>query len=82
MSMIFNELSYFKYVMFGDMIWLSNWFSLFQNLYDLLMNMLDERGLDEEFAQKLVDFSTNYEHKCYIKFLDGLKDFVIEKWTL
>ncbi|XP_037092234.1 complement component 1 Q subcomponent-binding protein, mitochondrial-like [Pollicipes pollicipes] len=45
-------------------------------LYDLLMNMLEERGVSNEFAQKLSDFCTEYEHKCYIALLEGMRGFV------
>jgi len=43
------------------------------NLYDLLMSLLEERGLGEDFSQDLVKFSTAYEHKQYITFLERLK---------
>ncbi|KAK7088743.1 complement component 1 Q subcomponent-binding protein, mitochondrial-like [Littorina saxatilis] len=46
------------------------------NLYDLLMDMLDERGINEEFANQLVEFSTSYEHTRYLAFLKHLKSFV------
>lgn len=46
------------------------------NLYDLFMDMLDERGINEEFANQLVDFSTSYEHSRYLDFLKSLKSFV------
>nr|KAG5700331.1 hypothetical protein BaRGS_029583 [Batillaria attramentaria] len=46
------------------------------NLYDLLMDMLDERGINDEFVNQLVDFSTMYEHGRYVDFLKGLKSFV------
>ncbi|XP_043198814.1 complement component 1 Q subcomponent-binding protein, mitochondrial-like isoform X1 [Amphibalanus amphitrite] len=45
-------------------------------LYDLLMNMLEERGVSNDFAGKLSDFCTEYEHKCYIALLEGLRGFV------
>jgi len=45
-------------------------------LYDLLMNMLEERGVSNEFATQLSDFCTGYEHKCYIALLEGLRGFV------
>ena len=47
-----------------------------QVLYDLLMNMLEERGVSNDFAAKLSDFCTEYEHKCYIALLEGLRGFV------
>ncbi|OAD56897.1 Peptidyl-prolyl cis-trans isomerase CWC27 like protein [Eufriesea mexicana] len=34
-------------------------------LYDLLMNYLEEKGISNEFAEKLIEFSTNYEHTAY-----------------
>jgi len=45
-------------------------------LYDLLMNYLEERGIDQEFAKNLIDFSTGYEHKLYINWLEELKRFI------
>ena len=47
----------------------------FQNLYDMLLTMLEERGVDANFVDALVEFSTSYEHKQYIGFLEGLKKF-------
>jgi complement component 1 Q subcomponent-binding protein len=44
-------------------------------LYDLLMNMLEERGVSNEFVEKLQEFCTSYEHSLYIKFLESLKKF-------
>jgi len=45
-------------------------------LYDLLMNYLDERGIGIEFAEHLVDFTTHYEHTQYLNLLENLKSFV------
>ena len=50
-------------------------FIILQNLYDMLLNMLEERGIDGQFVEQLVDYSTSYEHKKYLSFLEGLKDF-------
>lgn len=44
-------------------------------LYDLLMNLLEEKGISNEFAEKLSDFSTAYEHSSYIGFLERLSKF-------
>jgi len=44
-------------------------------LFDLLMDMLDERGINDEFIAELVDFCTSYENKQYIEFLQTLKEF-------
>lgn len=48
-------------------------------LYDLLMNMLEERGVSNEFALQLIDLSTAYEHKLYIGFLEKMKSFITTK---
>jgi len=45
-------------------------------LYDLLMNMLEERGVTSEFADKLVELCTSHEHALYINLLEKLKKFV------
>jgi len=44
-------------------------------LYDLLMNYLEEKGVSNEFAEKLVELSTCYEHTAYIGLLEGLSKF-------
>ena len=48
---------------------------MLQNLYDLLMDMLDERGINDQFYRQLCELSTEYEHGCYLDFLKGLKTF-------
>jgi complement component 1 Q subcomponent-binding protein len=48
-------------------------------LYDLLMNFLEEKGVSNEFAEKLSDFSTAYEHQSYISLLESLSEFATEK---
>lgn len=45
------------------------------NLYALLMNTLEDRGINADFMRELETFSTHYEHKQYINFLQGLQDF-------
>lgn len=46
------------------------------NLYDLLMNMLADRGIDENFAKSISDYATAYEHNLYVNLLEGIKSFV------
>ncbi|KAJ2937988.1 hypothetical protein O0L34_g14442 [Tuta absoluta] len=48
-------------------------------LYDLLMNVLEEKGVSNEFALKLSDLSTAYEHAAYIRLLEALSKFTIGK---
>lgn len=47
-------------------------------LYDLLMNFLEEKGISNEFAEKLSEFSTAYEHSSYIILLESLSKFAME----
>ena len=44
-------------------------------LYDILLNLLDERGIGEKFANELAEFTTAYEHSQYIGLLEKLKNF-------
>lgn len=48
-------------------------------LYDLLMNYLEEKGVSNEFAEKLIELSTNYEHTAYVSLLEGLSKFTAGK---
>jgi len=48
-------------------------------LYDLLMNYLEEKGISNEFGEKMIELSTNYEHSAYISLLEGLSKFTSEK---
>jgi complement component 1 Q subcomponent-binding protein len=43
------------------------------------MNFLEERGISNEFVEKLSDFSTAYEHSLYIALLESTKKFVSGK---
>ncbi|XP_047689986.1 complement component 1 Q subcomponent-binding protein, mitochondrial [Prionailurus viverrinus] len=45
-------------------------------LYDHLMDFLADRGVDNTFADELVELSTALEHREYITFLEDLKGFV------
>ncbi|XP_052798030.1 complement component 1 Q subcomponent-binding protein, mitochondrial-like isoform X2 [Mya arenaria] len=49
------------------------------NLYEMLMDMLDERGIDDNFINKMVDFATSYEQQQYLNFLQKLRDVIQEK---
>jgi hypothetical protein len=44
-------------------------------LYDILLNLLDERGVGEKFANELAEFSTAFEHHQYIGLLEKLENF-------
>lgn len=48
-------------------------------MYDLLMNFLDSRGIGNEFVDNLVDYATYYEHTRFISLLSGIKSFVSSK---
>jgi len=49
------------------------------NLYDMLLKLLEERGIDGELVHQLVDFSTSYEHKKYVTLLEQLQEFASAK---
>lgn len=49
------------------------------NLYDMLMKLLEERGIDADFIDQLTEFSTTYEHSKYVEALEQLKDFIASK---
>ena len=44
-------------------------------LYDLFMGMLDERGINKPFADKLSEYCSSYEHGLYIQMLQDLQKF-------
>lgn len=48
-------------------------------VYDHLLQTLDERGIDGSFVYSLTEFSTNYEHKKYVDFLENLQQFTKAK---
>ncbi|KAM9847292.1 complement component 1 Q subcomponent-binding protein, mitochondrial [Aulostomus maculatus] len=45
-------------------------------LYDHLMDFLADRGVDNTFADELMELSTAAEHQEYIKFLEDLQGFI------
>lgn len=52
---------------------------LVQNLYDMLLKLLEERGIDGDFVDQMTEFSTSYEHNKYVDTLEQLRDFVSAK---
>jgi hypothetical protein len=44
-------------------------------LYDILLNLLDERGVGETFANELAEFSSVYEQSQYVSLLERLQKF-------
>lgn len=48
-------------------------------MYDLLMNFLDSRGIGNEFVDNMVDYATYYEHSRFVDLLSGIKSFVSSK---
>jgi len=43
------------------------------------LNYLEEKGLSNEFVEKLSAYSTSYEHSAYIGLLEGLSKFISGK---
>ncbi|KFB45411.1 AGAP003987-PA-like protein [Anopheles sinensis] len=48
-------------------------------LYDLLMNFLEEKGVSNEFAEKMSDFASTYEHAKYVELLEAISKFTVEQ---
>lgn len=48
-------------------------------LYDLLLNYLEEKGISNEFVEKLSEYSTAFEQSAYIGLLEGLSKFASGK---
>ena len=46
-------------------------------MYDLLMNLLEEKGISNDFVEKLSDLSTSYEHSLYVEFLEKVSKFTV-----
>lgn len=52
--------------------------SLIDNdLQDMILETLEEKGITQEFARKLSDFATAREHALYIEFLENLSKFTV-----
>lgn len=49
-------------------------------MYDLLMNLLEERGVSNDFASKMSDLATKREHDLFVNLLEKLQGFVQGKW--
>jgi complement component 1 Q subcomponent-binding protein len=45
-------------------------------LYDLFMNMLEDRGINKDFADQVSNFCSAYEHTQYINMLEDLQKFI------
>ncbi len=47
-------------------------------MYEHIMRLLTERGINYEFQQQLQDFATAEEHKLYQSFLGEFKSYCTE----
>jgi len=47
----------------------------------MLMDMLDERGIDDAFINNMVEYATTYEQQLYLNFLTKLREVIQEKWA-
>lgn len=45
-------------------------------LYDRFMGLIEERGIDGKFAKHLQELATAHEHRCYIRTLKGMTEFL------
>lgn len=46
------------------------------NMYDLMMELLHIRGVDDVFVKNLIEYATVYEHSQYITLLEKLNNFI------
>lgn len=42
------------------------------------MNLLEEKGISNDFVEKISSFSTNYEQAAYIGLLESLSKFTVD----
>lgn len=42
------------------------------------MNLLEEKGISNEFVEKLGTLATSYEHSSYIGLLESLSKFTVD----
>lgn len=49
------------------------------DMYDLLMEMLTERGIDDNFVQDISHYSTIYDQNMYVSLLEGIQKFITAK---
>ncbi|ALC49089.1 P32, partial [Drosophila busckii] len=47
------------------------------NLQSMLLHVLEEKGITQEFARRLSDMATAHEHALYIEFLENLSKFTV-----
>ncbi|XP_034485983.1 complement component 1 Q subcomponent-binding protein, mitochondrial-like [Drosophila innubila] len=47
------------------------------DLQDMILETLEEKGITQEFGRKLSDFATAREHALYIEFLENLSKFTV-----
>jgi len=50
-----------------------------EKLYDLMLNYLEERGISEQFADKMSTLCTDHEHSQYVSLLEGIQTFIARK---
>jgi len=48
------------------------------NLHDMLLDILGEKGIDDEFVDGLIDLSTAVEHRLYVDHLKAMEEFAKE----
>ena len=48
------------------------------NLHDMLLDILGEKGIDNEFVDGLIDLSTAVEHRLYVDHLKAMEEFARE----
>lgn len=50
-----------------------------EKLYDMLLNYLEERGISEEFVEKMSSLCSDHEHAQYVGLLERMESFMNRK---
>lgn len=64
---------------FSDKVYMGDGQLIDGQLYDLLMDYLDERNIGVEFGEHLIEYATYYEHSQYVNLLEKFNQFIESK---
>jgi len=64
---------------FNDSVYMADGQLIDGQLYDLLMDYLDERGIGVEFGEHLIEYATFHEHSQYVGLLEKFNKFIESK---
>lgn len=74
-----EELIIFKGTFEGEKVYACSGDMLDGYFYDLMMNLLSEKGVTDEFVQKISELATHYEQSLFINLMEETKKFFESK---